>query len=245
MDINPFEVIGKTIRRSNETLEDGSTYIFNGAWDCSIGLGWQHGKIAKEESDTIALAARDALSRNDLDEAAHQLRRQSYFCSTVDSLAGSENERAARAGLKAISQGESPLQVLQSIVCAPADPFAYHPLASTPPNLAERFFTQFQKEYETNTVKAAEEVVDLRHQLQKQKQFHDPNYAATARLLSVFDLAIADLKLDANDTTSARALYKEATGLTGSIPFDDPYRDLPNIIDIEKRVGSKIPLQHQ
>lgn len=109
MDINPFEIAGKTVRRAHETILDAYCYTeenFCHSFPMNIAFGrldW-----SRDNSAAIMNAAHQALLHKDIDEAAHQLRRELYFASLFDKLAGSPDEMAARAGLDAIDRQQSP-----------------------------------------------------------------------------------------------------------------------------------------
>lgn len=107
MDINPFELAGKTVRRAYETVEDAyylSQEVIADTIPYKLVLGdpgW-----AREHSEGIIDSAYKALNHNDIDEVAHQFHRELYFSSIVDKLAGSPNEAAAKSGLEAVERKE-------------------------------------------------------------------------------------------------------------------------------------------
>ncbi len=107
MDINLFELAGKTARRSYETVEDAYTLtqeVITHTLPVSLVLGNQ--EWAREQSNCIMDSAYQALKHNDIEEVAHQFHRELYFSSLVDKLAGSPNEVAAQSGLDAVDRKE-------------------------------------------------------------------------------------------------------------------------------------------
>lgn len=69
--------------------------------------------IGTEHSGDILLEARNALMRNDIQEAAHQLRRELYFCNALPKLSNSPYEKSAKAGLNAINGHKSAADIRQ------------------------------------------------------------------------------------------------------------------------------------
>jgi hypothetical protein len=114
-DFNPFEVTGKAVRRTYETVEDANSLLLNAGWDHSPCALFETGRIAKEQSSDILWAAKQALNHEDVKEATHQLYRELYFSSIVNELAGSPDEVATRAGLEAVKQGEDAHAIAQAI----------------------------------------------------------------------------------------------------------------------------------
>lgn len=112
MDINPFEVLGKIVRRTYETAEDSLMFSENAL--CStfpMNLGFGKANNAQIHSVNILSAAETALRHNDPSEAEHQLNRDLYFSSIVDELIDSPLPAVAHAGLDAIKQQKTPLEV--------------------------------------------------------------------------------------------------------------------------------------
>jgi hypothetical protein len=108
MDINPFEIAGKTVRRTYETVQDA--YMLTEEKFChSLPMSPLVGSSDWADTNTseIMNAAQQALKHNDIEEASHQFRRELYFSSLVDKLAGSPNEAAAQAGLDAVARHEN------------------------------------------------------------------------------------------------------------------------------------------
>ncbi len=59
---------------------------------------------ARGQSASIMDAAHQALKHDDTEEAAHQFRRELYFSSLVDKLAGSPDQVSAHVGLDAVDK---------------------------------------------------------------------------------------------------------------------------------------------
>lgn len=116
MDINLFELAGKTARRTYETVEDAYTLtqeVITHTFPVSLVAGNQ--EWAREHSYDIMDSAYKALNHNDLDEVAHQFHRELYYTSLVDKLAGSPNEVAAKSGLDAIERKEPASAIEQAV----------------------------------------------------------------------------------------------------------------------------------
>jgi len=116
MDINPFELAGKTLRRTYETIEDTyslSEEVFCHSLPMKLVLG--NCEWARGQSATIMDAAHQALKHSDVEEAAHQFRRELYFSSLVDKLAGSPDQVAAQVGLDAMDKKASPSAIEKAI----------------------------------------------------------------------------------------------------------------------------------
>jgi hypothetical protein len=108
MDINPFEIAGKTVRRTFETLDDTYNLLEDSIFASSpMRFVAPHANFAESNTENIMEAADKALAHNDIEEAHYQFRREIYFSSLIDRLAGSPNEVAAKAGLDAIEQKSS------------------------------------------------------------------------------------------------------------------------------------------
>ncbi|MFN8551091.1 MAG: hypothetical protein U0103_06340 [Candidatus Obscuribacterales bacterium] len=108
MDINPFEIAGKTVRRTHETLLDAYCYTEeNFCHTFPVNAVFGRLEWARDNSAAIMNAAHTALMHNDVEEAEHQFRRELYFTGLFDKFAGSPDEVAARAGLNAIDNHQS------------------------------------------------------------------------------------------------------------------------------------------
>lgn len=108
MDINPFEIAGKTVRRTYETIEDAYT-LTEEAFCHSMPMSFVfvNSDWTGAHSARIMDASQQALKHNDIEEATHQLRREVYYSSLVDKLAGSPDEVSAQAGLEAAARHEN------------------------------------------------------------------------------------------------------------------------------------------
>ncbi len=108
MDINPFEIAGKTVRRTYETMQD-TYFLLEDSFCHSFPMNLVFGNAdwAETNSSLIMHAADEALRHNDTEEAAHQFRRELYFSGIVDKLAGRPDEAAAQAGLDAVKRHEN------------------------------------------------------------------------------------------------------------------------------------------
>lgn len=116
MDVNPFEIAGKVTRRTHETVEDLYFAAQEGLWSEALqGLFFKPGTFSHGNSDLIIEAAKEALNHGDIEETAHQLRREIYFSSIFPWEAGSVNEIGARAGLEAIENHKPHHQIKTAI----------------------------------------------------------------------------------------------------------------------------------
>ncbi len=111
MDINPFEAIGKTVRRTYEAAEDTYMHVENAFCDTFMGFIAPKGDYAKYQSAKILDSAEAALRHEDIAEARHQLERDIYFSSINDDLLGSPFNDAAHAGLEALKQNKTPPEI--------------------------------------------------------------------------------------------------------------------------------------
>lgn len=120
-DFNLFEVGGKCIRRTGEALEDAynaTEQVFTNSFPMSMALGnkrfW-----SGLQSEHILQQAVNALDHKDIDETAHQLHRDVYFCSLFPAEAQGPTERAALAGLAAIEKHQ-PVEEIRRIIDIPS-----------------------------------------------------------------------------------------------------------------------------
>lgn len=101
MEINGFELNGKTIRHSLEIVEDAGIALNACVWDTLFNQG-----LSRNHSREILDQAEEALADGDRKEATHQLGRGHYFSSHTLPLQN-RYERAAQAGLEAIRKGNT------------------------------------------------------------------------------------------------------------------------------------------
>jgi hypothetical protein len=174
MDINPFEVAGKTIRRSVETVLDTYNYAQSTVWHWLPAKPFNSYK--EESSEEIMRAAKMSLRHGDLSEASDQLNRELYFCSLVDDLAGSKNEVAARAGLDAIKQGQ-PSEVVSA-------------------TLEQTAINTIKDRFEKDLVSMSSEYRSLAQRVRLDTVIHVPRLGYDADNLAQFDAAYAEFKLD-------------------------------------------------
>lgn len=205
MDINPFEVAGKTVRRTYEAAQDTYNYSQSALWNSMPGNPFPN--ISQSASDTIIDAAKNAVRHNDLEEAAHQMRREIYFCSIVDKLAGSKNEIAAREGLKAIKFGMHPKDIPYFMDHATDDERGFF---SQEPTEMQRTINSIKAWYQKDSIGAAKYLQYLHEKIAKEVRASNPVMYADLVDLATINLAIADLKLDQKDPLAARPLYIEA-----------------------------------
>lgn len=210
MDINPFEIAGKTVRRSHESGVDAFMYAEHCFWNAMptkplIGdLGY-----AKGGSDNIMASAKAALSHNDTDEAAHQLKREVYFCSIIDELAGTKNELAARAGLKAIELGLPPIAVNVRMDLATDDPIK-DGFYTREPDVIDQQLNSINDWYKRDYWGAAKYTMGLRETVRLEKGSNSLSLSRDAEYLAMIDFAMADQKAKLNDPLSAKTYYSEA-----------------------------------
>ena len=116
MDINVFEIAGKTARRAFEAVEDTYNAVQeNFTQEILHGLICKPGTYSHGQASRISQAAREALEHEDIEEAEHQLHRELYFSSIFPVEAGSVDEQLARVGLKAIKENKTAKQVQDSM----------------------------------------------------------------------------------------------------------------------------------
>jgi hypothetical protein len=167
MDINPFEVLGKTLRRTGETIGDSFTYVgqsFCDTFPRNLGFGRD---LGRDLSDNIMISAYKALAHDDLPEARHQLNREIYFSSISDELTGSPDEKAAHAGLEALKRGWNSTEITDITV-----------------------ITQLkEKAIELEKVRAASQLQDLKQQKDREQQ--------TLQLMQAIEMRERDLTFPA------------------------------------------------
>lgn len=206
---NFFENTGKTVRRVAEGLEDANQLLLNSIWDCSPGVFVEKDRIARRHSDAIKDQINMSLFHGDMDEAAYQMRRELYFCSTVDGLAGSGNELGARVGLKAIEKGLPPLGVKAEMLNANEDPKTdgYY---SREPGLVEKQLQMYQDLYENDPADYCHKRVNLRNRILKATQKNEAIAPQDRCKLAMYDLAFAYLRAKAGDADKVKHVYVEA-----------------------------------
>lgn len=100
MEINGFEVDGKAVRHTLETIEDAGMALNACVLDTLFNQG-----LSGNHSRKILDQAEEALSNNDRKEATHQLNRGRQF-SNLMMPPGNRYGIAAQAGLESIERGD-------------------------------------------------------------------------------------------------------------------------------------------
>lgn len=100
MEINGFELDGKAVRHTLETIEDAGIALNACVLDTLFNQG-----LSGNHSRKILDKAEEALSNNDRKEATHQLNRGRNF-SNLMLPPQNRYERASQAGLESIERGD-------------------------------------------------------------------------------------------------------------------------------------------
>ncbi len=103
--------IAKEIR---EKIEDTSKLVEETFHNVSP-LNCDQSVIAASHSHKLLKEAREALRHNDKEEAAHKLRREVDFCNKLPEITGSVYEKTGKAGLKALSDQKSSLEIIRAM----------------------------------------------------------------------------------------------------------------------------------
>src|ERR1700729_1407357 len=104
-DISSFTYQDNDPQCNVEKREDQLKLIEEAFFDSAPKLlGGNSGLVDREHSGDILLEARNALMRNNIQEAAHQLKRELDFCNAMPKLSDSPYAMSAKAGLKAIDE---------------------------------------------------------------------------------------------------------------------------------------------
>ncbi len=109
-DISSFAHQDNAPQRYVEKREDQLKLFEEAFFDSSpirTIAGGSFALVGTEHSGDILLEGRSALMRNDIQEAAHQLRRELDFCSAIPKLINSPYATSAKAGLNAINEHKS------------------------------------------------------------------------------------------------------------------------------------------
>lgn len=233
---NLFESTGKAVRGFAESFDDASQLFLNSVWDHSPGVYLVQDPLAKPHSDDIKQQIDMSLRHGDTEGAAEQMRRELYFCSTIDSLAGSKNELAARAGLKAIEKGLPPLTVMEAMDHATDDP-TKDGLYSKESDVIDAQLKQYQDRYEADPAKFCHQRVKLHHQITEATKNHTPINPKDQCELAMYDLAFTDLKAKAGDRVVEK-FYLEAKEMLKAAKKAGA--DTAKLDKIADRVGSHL-----
>jgi hypothetical protein len=106
-DISGFAYQDNAPQRNVEKREDQFKLFKEAFFDSDLMKTIGGGSFDTEHSGDILLEAHDALLRNDLQGAAHQLRRELDFCKAIPELINSPYAISAKAGLNAINEHKS------------------------------------------------------------------------------------------------------------------------------------------
>ena len=120
--MNGFSHQENNFQRNSERNEDGLRLIQEALLDFApvrqVYSGGYPSQVAPDQSGEILQKAREALRRNDIQEAAQQLRREIDFCQAAPKMMGSPFEISARAGLEAIAEQRPAIEVDRAIQTA-------------------------------------------------------------------------------------------------------------------------------
>lgn len=205
---NLFEASCKTARRVFEGLDDTNSLLLNSVWDGTLGFLGQD-KIAKGHSNEINDQIKNSLRHGDLDEAALQMRRELFFCSTVDGLAGSKNELAARAGLRAIEKGLPPISIVSAMDHATDDPekSGYFTRES---DVIDVQLKDYKEQYENDPDRYCHSRVKLKNQIEQATAKNEPIDPQDRCKLAMYDLGYADRKANTSDADTVKKYVVEA-----------------------------------
>ncbi len=209
MDINLFELAGKTVRRTAESVQDAGMFAEHCLWQ-NLPFTPENGDLgyAREASKDIFKAAGKALEHNDMEEAGHQLRREVYFCSIVDELAGGSKELAAQAGLKAIAAGLPALEVTGLMNQAAKMPKSLGVVPSKP-EAADMELKQIVDWANTDIHGLVDYHSGLKHQQSEAIAHHRPWYHVAGQEATLA-LGVTDYMLSQGELNAARGFYGEA-----------------------------------
>ena len=115
-DINLFELGCKSVRRTFEAMQDLSALQdeFFDSFPIQILSTGKSSHFGQKQQNRIIDQVNNSLHQNDLDEAAHQLRREVYFDTLMPDKVSKPQDNGAQAGLKAISEHKSAGDVIQA-----------------------------------------------------------------------------------------------------------------------------------
>jgi hypothetical protein len=120
MPENPYHQ-EKEIRRISERIEDKTKLVeeaFFNSMPVKLLSDNNESMIAPLHSHQILKEAATALQHNDMEEAAHQLRREVNFCNMVPKMKNSPYEKSGQAGLQALNKHKSAVEIDREMVMA-------------------------------------------------------------------------------------------------------------------------------
>lgn len=237
MDINPFEFAGKTARRATETVDDLNQFLLNAVWDHTPAVLLGESKIAKKHSDSIREQIDHSLRHGDVTEAAHQMRREIYFCSTIDRLAGSKNELAARSGLKAVEEGLPPVAIGIRMDHATDNPVK-NGFYTSEPDRIDVDLRNFRKWYEAQPLFALKEHLKLSAKVKHAESTGEPIKPQDIYSLAKFNFAFADLNLHFQDRIAANRYF--ADGLKYTKAAKEAGANITYLEEMSRRVGDRM-----
>lgn len=205
---NLFEATCNTARRIVEGLDDTNNLLLNSVWDGTFGFIDQD-KIAKHHSDEINDQIQKSLRHNDVDGAAEQMRRELFFCSTVDGLSGTKNELAARAGLAAIEKGLPPIAIVSAMEHASDDP-EMAGFYTKEPDVIDAKIKNYKEQYERDPDSYCHQRVKLKTQIEAAMKSHEPIDPKDRCQLAMYDLGFADRKANTEKEDVVRKYVVEA-----------------------------------
>jgi hypothetical protein len=206
---NLFESVGKTTQNIVESVDDASQLFLNSIWNHTPGALAVRDPLAKPHSDAIRSQIDLSLLHGDVNEAAEQMRRELYFCSTIDGLAGTKNELAARAGLDAIEKGLPPLAVSIEMEHATDDPYRKG-LFSKEPDLIDWKLKLYQDDYQNNPARFCHRRVNLHNEITEATEKSEPVNPKDRVKLAMYDLAFSDFKVKSGDGEGVVKFVSEA-----------------------------------
>lgn len=196
--VNEFFKLFKTA--AIEAVRDGIDEPSGGA------SGYRH-------SAEILERAKTALTKNDAEEAAHQLLREVNFCGRADGLANTKNMLNAEEGLLSLAHGEPLSKVKERIEQTNKNPFSSRWLAADP-NFESRLIDGLNNDrsYDFDRSYARRERLHSAVCL----EIGTTNNAALAKdgkLLAFFDLAMVDRGIKYHWRDAQQQGFNEASQL--------------------------------
>ncbi len=120
-DISPFAFGDRSMKQGSDNDEDNNALIED-AWADSPPVKFLSdgdvSMIAPRHSHHILNDVHYELSKNEVVEAANQLRREVDFCNAVPKMAGTPYEKSGKAGLEAVNKHKSAAEIDKAMTAA-------------------------------------------------------------------------------------------------------------------------------